>query len=353
MQRKVIALVAGFLAMSPFAANAQTSVTWTATPGATGSQYYARSGDFNGDGLSDIAMPVTGGGPVRMKINTGTGFTGSDWPFSAGLGWPVWNAVNVGDFNCDGRDDFAWFSGPGGNNVVKVLENNSLGGSNSFTSFDYTFNFGGPSLSIDHTRTRIGDANGDNCSDIFVVDTGGAIVSILTKSFGRTFNRTGPLAINSSWGPGERVLLGDFDCDGRVDDFAAFNPPNVYMKYYDQTTSSFVNMTGANPTAPGSAWGWAGYYAKSGKFTSVLGGGLADCSWDVAIPVGNTILIKQNNQTGFVDETVNTPNWSNVQWSVTNQWNSFEWTFAGNFDGNDRIDFASVAGAPVYMKFAP
>jgi hypothetical protein len=344
IRRKIVALTAGLLALSQLTAAAQTSATWT-SGGQTGSQYYARSGDFTGDGRTDIASPV-GLSLVRMKVNTGSSFTAQDWPFT-NTSQSVLPSDSAqwfaGDFTCDGRTDFVVFG-----QQATVYENNSLNGSNSFTAVGYSF--GGPLSQIDYSRTRVGDFDGDNCNDIFVVHTGGSAVTVLQKGFQKTFNKWF-MSINSSWGADHTTLMGDFDCDGRKDDFASFNGGSVYMKYFDQTTTSFVNMTGANPSP---TWGWGGY-AESGKFTTVAPGfNLADCSWDVAIPWGSTVLIKVNDQQGFVDETVNSPSWSTGSWAVTNAWNSQEWTFPGRFNEDDRVDFASLTGSSTaHMKFAP
>jgi hypothetical protein len=79
-----------------------TSATW-AIAGPWGQAAYTKVGDFNGDGLTDIASMA--GGNAYMKINTGSGFVSVTWPIS-NL-WMQGAYTFAGDFNADGLDDIA------------------------------------------------------------------------------------------------------------------------------------------------------------------------------------------------------------------------------------------------------
>ena len=78
------------------------------------------SGDLNGDGKADLFCWTGEGGGWGVAISTGSGFQGSIW---SGGPIPVdeWNVVPVsgqcftGDFNGDGFTDLACYSGSGGN----------------------------------------------------------------------------------------------------------------------------------------------------------------------------------------------------------------------------------------------
>jgi hypothetical protein len=78
------------------------SATW-AIAGPWGQAAYTKVGDFNGDGLTDIASLA--GGNAYMKINTGSGFTSVTWSIS-NL-WMQGAYTFAGDFNADGLDDIA------------------------------------------------------------------------------------------------------------------------------------------------------------------------------------------------------------------------------------------------------
>ncbi len=63
-------------------------------------------GDFNGDGQQDLAIPISGGSSTAILLGNGSGgFTDADGsPVNSGSG-PY--GVAVGDFNGDGKQDFA------------------------------------------------------------------------------------------------------------------------------------------------------------------------------------------------------------------------------------------------------
>ncbi len=81
-----------------------------------GAASYTRVGDFNGDGLQDIASP--NGDKVLVHLSNGQGFTSALWdgvgsPYSWGGAGYTWAA----DFDNDGRTDIASASG----GVIHVL----------------------------------------------------------------------------------------------------------------------------------------------------------------------------------------------------------------------------------------
>jgi hypothetical protein len=79
-----------------------TSATWSIA-GPWGQAAYTKVGDFNGDGLTDIASMA--GGNAYMKISTGSSFVSVTWPIS-NL-WMQGAYTFAGDFNADGLDDVA------------------------------------------------------------------------------------------------------------------------------------------------------------------------------------------------------------------------------------------------------
>jgi hypothetical protein len=62
------------------------------------------SGDFNGDGFSDILWQKSSGEVDLWELN-GTNVIGSG---SLGNPGPTWHAVSTGDFNGDGHSDILW-----------------------------------------------------------------------------------------------------------------------------------------------------------------------------------------------------------------------------------------------------
>ncbi|MGH8395367.1 MAG: FG-GAP repeat domain-containing protein, partial [Pseudomonas sp.] len=77
-------------------------------------------GDFNGDGLADLAVANNGSGNVSVLLGNGDGTFQATRNFGAGSG-P--RSVAVGDFNGDGAQDLAVTNS--GSNNVSVLINNT------------------------------------------------------------------------------------------------------------------------------------------------------------------------------------------------------------------------------------
>jgi streptogramin lyase len=76
------------------------------TPRAVGGQYFVGSGDFNGDGITDLLFytPGTGSDGVWFMHADGT-FTPRSIVVNGNYSW-----VEIGDFNGDGRDDILWYA---------------------------------------------------------------------------------------------------------------------------------------------------------------------------------------------------------------------------------------------------
>ncbi len=118
-------------------------------------------GDFNGDGLLDLA--VANGGSVSVFLGSSDGSFQPAQNFAAGLG-P--ESVAVGDFNGDGILDLA----VAGLSGTRVLLGNGDG------SFQTTY---GSYVTGASTSVACGDFNGDGLPDLAVTDGPGNRVSIL------------------------------------------------------------------------------------------------------------------------------------------------------------------------------
>jgi hypothetical protein len=223
---------------------------------ATGAQ--AVSGDFDGDGLSDIAL--TGGqgwGIVPVAFSNGDGsFHVTEQTLFNFPGWAASSGAKAvaGDFDGDGRSDIA-LTGVTGWNTVPV----------AFSNGDGTFrvtnvqvaNF--PTWATQAGATPIaGDFNGDGLSDIAL--TGGQGWSTIPVAFS---NGDGSFRVTNTGvtgfpgdtaGASNKAVSGQFSADGlsdiciaRGNDFyCAFSNGDgsfVYTGYYTQ--SSFPQWAGA------------------------------------------------------------------------------------------------------------
>jgi hypothetical protein len=163
-------------------------------------------GDFNGDGSADIAVADENAGNITVLLGNGTGgftaATGS--PFAAGTG-P--HSVVVGDFNGDGVEDLAMANYFTDN--VTVLLGNGAGG--------FTAAAGSPfSVGASPYALAVADFNGDGIEDIASADLGSSTVTVLlgNGSGGFTAASASPFAVDQN---PEAIVAGDFNGDGKAD----------------------------------------------------------------------------------------------------------------------------------------
>jgi len=111
-------------------------------------------GDFNGDGLGDIAGRSHSSGQWWVSLSTGSGFVNESWgSWSTAANWAD---VNVGDFNGDGRDDIVGRVSSSGEWWV------ALSTGNSFTNQSW----GSWDPAIAWADVRVGDFNHDGLKDV-------------------------------------------------------------------------------------------------------------------------------------------------------------------------------------------
>jgi hypothetical protein len=169
--------------------------------------YYVAVGDFNGDGIPDLAVVnlVNGAeGSVTILLGNGNGtFTqAANSPVSVGTGGPnTPSSVVVGDFNGDGIPDLAVAGTP----TVTILLGN---GDGTFTPAKTSPAAGGNSIAV-------GDFNGDGILDLAVADNDGAPITILLGKGDGTFTQVanGPV---TGFYPNS-IVVGDFNGDGIPD----------------------------------------------------------------------------------------------------------------------------------------
>ena len=168
-------------------------------------------GDFNGDGIEDLVIADFTGKGVTVLQGDGAGnftaFTGS--PFPVG---PNPYSVVVGDFNGDGIQDLATANLLG--NSVTVLLGNGAGG---FTQVQGSpFMVGSNPASV-----VVGDFNGDGFADLATANSGTNTVTVLLGNGkgGFTQSPASPFTVGNSpqW-----LVVADFNGDG-IEDIAAAN----------------------------------------------------------------------------------------------------------------------------------
>lgn len=193
-------------------------------------------GDFNGDGKDDIVSFRRGADPkVTVALSTGSAFSASSVWHNAFCGST--STPGVGDFNGDGKDDIICFSQGVSGNVYVALSNGTNGfGATTLWHSDFAYS---PEVPM------TGDFNGDGKDDIIGFTRGSDADVFVALSNGSSFlsriSWHGFFCANS-----ETPRVGDVNDDGKDDilTFTGGSAANVYV-----ATSSGTAFTGT-----GSLW---------------------------------------------------------------------------------------------------
>ncbi len=157
-------------------------------------------GDFNGDGIPDLAVANSGSNTISILLGKGDG------TFQPAVNYPVGPqpvSIVVGDFNKDGKADLA--VALHGSNVVGVLLGN---GDGTFPSLSYF------SVTTSATSIATGDFNGDGKLDLVVTNDSTGLVTLLLGNGDGTFQ--GPTTSTVGSNPAF-LAVGDFNNDGKLD----------------------------------------------------------------------------------------------------------------------------------------
>jgi uncharacterized protein (TIGR03437 family) len=198
-------------------------------------------GDFNGDGKQDLAVANASGGNVTVLLGNGLGgfapVNGS--PFTVGT-TPL--AIAVGDFNADGIQDLAIANSSGGN--VTVLLGNGSGGFAAVSGSPFA-------VGTTPTSITVGDFNGDGAQDLAVANQGDSTVTVLLGNGlgGFAAAKGSPFSVGT--GPFS-VAVGDFNLDGKADLATANFNGNTETVLLGDGAGGFAEVSGS-PFAVGSS----------------------------------------------------------------------------------------------------
>jgi hypothetical protein len=207
--------------------------------------------DFNGDGLPDIVTADANGTSVSVLMNTSTKGA-STVTFADHQDFTVGSvpaAIAIGDFNRDGLPDIAT-ANYGSGNVSVLLDTTAK--DSSTAGFANHADFG---VQSDPSSIAVGDLNGDGSQDIVTSSLSGSL-SLLLNTTGAdasaaTFH--GEQTITSLNGAPSRLAIGDLGGAHEPDVVVGYNNRSYVGVFADTTATDATTFTFANeqdvPTA--------------------------------------------------------------------------------------------------------
>jgi hypothetical protein len=252
-----------------------TTSKWTSW--STGGTWVdVKVGDFNGDGKADLTARDLGSGTWWTALSTGTSFTTTMWAaWSTGA---TWVDVKVGDFNGDGKADI----------TARALQNGQWysGLSNGSTAFSTSL-WATWSTAATWVDVQVGDFNGDGMADITGrYLQGGSWWTALSNGTGFA---TSP-APWATWSTGATWVdahVGDFNGDGKADIIGrALENGQWYIALSNGSNGFTTTRWGTWST--GATWVdvQIGDFNGDGK-TDIIGRALENGQWYVALSNGS------------------------------------------------------------------
>ncbi len=269
------------------------------------------TGDFNGDGLTDLAGRSPSDGYWRVLLSTDDSLTDPQI-------WGRWSTnvtfsdIVVGDFNGDGRDDVAGLASTG--TWVVSLSNGSGFNNSAFGAWSTTAGF---------SHVMVGDFDNDGRDDIAGVSSKGRWVVGL--SLGTRFDMTDFKTWSSTAGFHD-VVSGDFDGDGRTD-IAALSRGGSWVVGISHSSRFELKVFGAWSTNAEFDNIRVGDFNNDGK--SDIAGLSKSGAWVVAISDG----------THFTSTVFG-------RWSTTA---NFRDVLASDFNGDGRTDIAARSAGGTWV----
>jgi hypothetical protein len=182
-------------------------------------------GDFNGDGIPDLAVADLNAGKVSIYLGKGDGTFGTPMTVATGSGL---NTVTVADFNRDGMLDLAVTNTSNGS--ISIFLGN---GNGTFTTGQVVPSGAAPDA------TAVGDFNGDGIPDIAVFNGTSTVAILLGKGDGTFTVSATETPVNNFYGSGWPGLASaDFNGDGLTDLVAS---SSVFLSQSGWTATAQAN----------------------------------------------------------------------------------------------------------------
>ena len=196
--------------------------------------YGIAMGDFNGDGIGDLAVANTDG-TIDIFLGAANGAFGTPTSYTVGTGLFV---IAAGDFNRDGFTDLV--TADTGSNQIEVLLNDGTGAFPSALAV---------AVGLTPTTLAVGDFNNDGFADLVVGNSGENTVTVLLGDGNGNFapSTGSPFVVGNN---PVSVAIGDFNGDGLADLAVANSSDDTVSILLGDGTGGFT-ATAGSPYAVG------------------------------------------------------------------------------------------------------
>ena len=271
---------------------------------------YFRTGDFNGDGLTDVCMYYAPTTSIYVRETNGnSNFNFEQW---AQIRVATYKTFLVGDFNGDGKSDVCFY------NSDNPSQGTYVGLSNGSNGFEFTQWCANQSGNAPYYSLRVGDFNGDGKSDLCFYYNNETWVGLSNGINEFTFavwcnNQSGDA-------PYDTLRVGDFNGDGKSD-LCFYYDGHTWVGLSDAAEEKFIFTN----------WSSASFdsnISKTFDLGDFNGDGLSDIFFNNPANGHNYIGINVGNSISYKDEG----------YYFFTSWLSFDCSGIGDFNGDGFSD---------------